>query len=132
MSSKGIDVLLTTGRTLAQGRTMELGKNSKGYQDAVSVCEIDRSTLELLGIKEGDPVRVATSEGSVVVFSKVDPRGRAGIVFIPVGPYSNAVIPSRTGGTGMPGFKAVRASLTAALDSPVLPLDQLLRGFTQR
>ena len=56
MSTTGVKALLTTGRTLKQGRGMEIGKLSEDYFQAVAICEMDKTTLETLGLQEGDPV----------------------------------------------------------------------------
>jgi formylmethanofuran dehydrogenase subunit D len=38
MNSGSVKVLLTSGRTLSQGRAMEKGKITSDYEDAVAVC----------------------------------------------------------------------------------------------
>ncbi len=127
MSSVGVAAILTSGRTLKQGRGMELGKLSKEYADEVAVCEMDATTLDVLGIPEGSPVLVQSSFGSVVVKSRVNRNAEPGIVFIPCGPYANMVIGSNTDATGMPDFKDTPVEIFAAPTREVVPLDQLLR-----
>ena len=131
MNNEGLEVLLTSGRTLKQGRGMEIGKLSKDYFDAVSICEMDQSTLESLGIEEGDPVTVETDVGKVVVASKVDRRAKPGVVFMPCGPYANAITGPDTLESGMPAFKAVFARLYSAKGQTVLTVEELLKQMME-
>lgn len=131
MSRVGVEALLTSGRTLKQGRAMELGKLGPEYFKEVGFCEMDKVTLETLGLDEGDPVRVETIHGSVVVASKLDRRAEPGVVFIPCGPYANVVTGSDTENTGMPNFKSVVAQLFAAKGENVLDVQELLKQIVE-
>ena len=131
MSRVGVEALLTSGRTLKQGRAMELGKLGPEYLKEVGICEMDKVTMEALGIGEGDPVRVETMHGSVVVTCKIDRRAEPGVVFIPCGPYANAVTSSDTEGTGMPAFKGVSAQLFAAKGEKVPTVEELLKQIVE-
>jgi formylmethanofuran dehydrogenase subunit D len=92
---------------------------------------MDTVTLESLGLEEGDPVRVETKYGSVIVSSKIDRRAEPGVVFIPCGPYANAIIGSETEGTGMPEFKGITAQLFAAKGKKVLDVEKLLKQMVE-
>ena len=131
MSRVGVEALLTSGRTLKQGRAMELGKLGPEYLKEVGICEMDKVTLEALGLDEGDPVRVETMHGSVVVTCKIDRRAEPGVVFIPCGPYANAVTGSDTEGTGMPRFKGMSAQLFAAKGEKVPSVEELLKQLVE-
>jgi len=110
---------------------MELGKLGPEYLKEVGICEMDKVTLEALGIDEGDTVRVETIHGSVVVMSKIDRRADPGVVFIPCGPYANAVTGSDTEATGMPNFKGVSAQLFAAKGENVPDVKELLKQMVE-
>ena len=131
MSRVGVEALVTSGRTLKQGRAMELGKLGPEYLKEVAICEMDKVTLEALGIEEGDPVCVETIHGSVVVTSKIDRRAEPGVVFIPCGPYANAITGSDTEQTGMPDFKSVTAKIFAAKGETVLGVKELLKHIVE-
>ena len=126
MSKVGVKVLLISGRTLKQGRGMEIGKLTKDYFDAVSICEMDKTTLETLGLEEGDPVKVETDLASIIVYGKLDRRAEPGIVFIPAGPYANALTDSDTEQTGMPNFKGIPATLFPAKGEKVPSIKEVL------
>ncbi|TXT56112.1 MAG: hypothetical protein BAJATHORv1_30498 [Candidatus Thorarchaeota archaeon] len=126
MSKTGVKVKLTTGRTLRQGVSMEVGKLSPEYFEAVAVCELDKTTFSVLDIEEGDPVRVETIEGSVIVRSKLDRRAEPGVAFIPCGPYANMIMNADTEMTGMPRFKEMEAIIFAAKDETILSIEELM------
>jgi formylmethanofuran dehydrogenase subunit D len=110
---------------------MELGKLGPEYFKEVAICEMDKVTLEALGIAEGDPVRVETIHGSVVVTSKIDRRAEPGVVFIPCGPYANAITGSDTEQSGMPDFKGVSAQIFAAKGETVPDVKELLKRIVE-
>ncbi|MHA2423659.1 MAG: molybdopterin dinucleotide binding domain-containing protein [Candidatus Thorarchaeota archaeon] len=116
-----------SGRTLMQGRTMEIGKLSDGYRDAVGYCELDATVLESLGISAGDPIEVETIHGQVIVKSKKSRAKDPGLAFIPTGPYYNVLLDSDTQESGMPSYKGIEAKVFAASGKEVTPLRDLLK-----
>ncbi|NHI82751.1 MAG: hypothetical protein EAX81_00420 [Candidatus Thorarchaeota archaeon] len=126
MKKVGVKAVLISGRTLQQGRTSELGKLSEDYLSSVAVCEMDANTMEVLGIHEGDAVRLETLLGDVVVRSKLDQNARPGVVFMPWGPHANTILGSETHGCGMPSYKGVPVILFPAPDTSVRTIDDLL------
>jgi formylmethanofuran dehydrogenase subunit D len=131
MTDVGVKMLLTTGRTLAQGRAMELGKLSKEYQDAVAVCEVGSTVLDVLGVADGDHVRVESLLGSIIVRVKLDHQAGPGVAFMPCGPYANAIMGSDTEESGMPDFKGVQCTVFAAKSERILTPAQLLGRITE-
>ncbi len=110
---------------------MELGKLNQEYIDAVAICEIDKSTFSALGVEEGDPVRIETTYGSVVVRSALDRRAEPGVAFIPCGPYANVILESDTSESGMPGFKTMDAKILPAKGESILSTEELLKIMTE-
>jgi len=109
---KGLQIMeltLITGRTVEQGCTKEHAKISGEYMMSVAICEMNAEDMKRLGVKDGGNVKISTEIGSIVVKAVKSRRIRTpGIVFIPFGPWVNAILPSDTEGTGMPllkGFK---------------------------
>ncbi|MCK5239668.1 MAG: tRNA CCA-pyrophosphorylase [Candidatus Thorarchaeota archaeon] len=127
MNRVGVAVLLMSGRTLIQGRNMEIGKLTDGYRDAVAYCELDVTVLETLGISAGDPVELETLHGQVIVKSKKSRTSEPQIAFVPTGPYYNALLDSDTQESGMPNFKGIEAKVFAASGKSVTPLRDLLK-----
>jgi formylmethanofuran dehydrogenase subunit D len=121
-------VTLLTGRTIEQGVGKECGKASKEYVESVSVCYIDPDDLKRLGVKEKTNVQVSTEYGSVVVTalkSRRAPHPR--VIFIPYGPWANAVVDPETHGIGMPSLKGIPAYVEPAPEKPVMTLQELLK-----
>ena len=120
-------VTLITGRTIEQGVGKETGKASKQYMESVSVCYIDPEDLKRLGIKEKTNVQVSTNYGSVVVKAVKSLRTpHPGVIFIPYGPWANAVVNPETHSIGMPSLKGIPAEVEPASDKPILTLENLL------
>lgn len=126
--NSAVHVTLLTGRTIEQGVGKEQGKASKEYEESVSVCYMDPVDMQKLGIKDGTSVLVSTSYGSIAVKAAKSLRApHPGIVYIPYGPWANAVVNPETHGIGMPSFKGIPAEVEVAIDKPVLALGELLR-----
>jgi len=124
-----LQVTLVTGRTIEQGVGKERGKASKEYVESVSVCHIDAEDLKKLGIKEKTNVSISTDYGSIVVKALKSPRSpHPGIIFIPYGPWANAVVNPETHSIGMPSLKGIPAQIEPAPDKPLLSLEELLKG----
>ena len=120
-----IEVLITSGRTLSQGRAMEKGKTTPDYEDAVAICELDSTAMESLGIQNGDTITVKSGIGKIAVKAKLNKMLHPGIAFIPCGPYFNYLLESYTQHTGMPGFKSLAASIDAAPGAKISNVEEL-------
>jgi formylmethanofuran dehydrogenase subunit D len=121
-------VILLTGRTIDQGVGKEHGKASEDYMQSVSVCYIDPEDLKSLGVKEKTNVQVSTDYGTVVLKALKSSTGpHQGIVFIPYGPWANAVAATETDSTGMPTLKGIPARVEPAPNKLALSLSELLK-----
>ncbi len=123
-----LKVILTTGRTIAQGEAKETGKAGDEYTNSAGICELDPTDMKKLKAKEGDSLKVTTSAGDIVlkaVKSKQTPH--VGLIFIPLGPWANAVVDPDTTSTGMPSFKGIPAEIELAKDEKVLGARELVR-----
>jgi len=119
---------LLTGRTIEQGVGKERGKASKEYVESVSVCYMDPEDLKKLGIKEKTNIQVSTNYGSVVLKAMKSLRApHPGVIFIPYGPWANAVVDPETHSIGMPSLKGIPAEIQPASDKPLLGLEELLK-----
>jgi formylmethanofuran dehydrogenase subunit D len=122
-----LEFILITGRTIEQGCGKESGKLSKQYLENVAVCEMNSDDMKKLKVSDGGNVQVTTAYGSVIVKAKKSRRIRGpGTVFIPYGPWANAVLSSSTDGTGMPLLKGIKATVEPT-DMEFLDLHDLLR-----
>jgi len=127
MTYQKMKVTLLTGRTIDQGVGKEHGKASKKYIESVSICYVDSEDLKKLGIKEKTNIMVSTEHGCVVVKAIKSLRGpHPGVIFIPYGPWANAVVDPETHSIGMPSLKGIPAEIEPAPNKLVLSLEELL------
>jgi formylmethanofuran dehydrogenase subunit D len=127
MNSGSVKVLLTSGRTLSQGRAMEKGKITSDYEDAVAVCELDTTAMETLGIENGETVVVKSGIGEIAVKAKLNKDLHPGMAFIPCGPYFNYLLDSYTQHTGMPEFKSLTVTINAAQGTKISTVEELAK-----
>ena len=129
MVEQKLRVTLLSGRTIEQGVGKEQGKSSRGYFEACSMVYMDSGDMKKLGLRKGDNVLVATPQGSVVLKAVKYPRGDIpGLIYIPYGPWANAVCSDATTGIGMPSFKGTPAEVEPASDKSVLTMAELLKS----
>jgi formylmethanofuran dehydrogenase subunit D len=122
----GMGFILITGRTINQGCGKEHGKFSGEYLANVAVCEMNPEDMRRLNVKDGMNVRVTTEAGSVIVKAKKSRRIKTpGVIFIPYGPWANAVLKSESEGTGMPLLKGLKANVEPTWEE-VSSLEDLL------
>lgn len=127
-----MDFILITGRTIDQGCSKERGKFSEEYMLNVAVCEMNAEDMDKLNIRDGDNVKVTTEVGSVIVKAKKSRRIRTpGIIFIPYGPWANAILKPETEGTGMPLLKGSKARVEPT-NEPISSLRELLAKTYKR
>ena len=90
---------------------------------------MDGGDMKKLGLKDGQNVQITTPNGSVVLRAVKYPRASTpGLVYIPYGPWANAIVSDATTSIGMPSFKGTPAEVEAAPDKPVLTMEELLRS----
>ncbi len=124
---EGIKAILISGRTMIQGQNLD-SKLSEEYFNEVAVCELHVQDMASLGVAPGEPVKVTTAFGSVVVKAKQDEGNPVGMVFIPMGPWANALVSGNTHGAGMPSYKGIAATVEKTT-GPVLSVKELMRTY---
>jgi len=120
-----VNFLLNTGRTIAQGSTVER-KNSTKYREEASAVSMNPVDMFELMVEQGDRVRVKSGAGEVVMWVRQDPGLVRGKVFVCLGPYANHLVGPETHGTGMPDFKSTPVSIEPT-DDPVPSVAMLMR-----
>ena len=90
---------------------------------------MDGGDMKKLGVKNNTNVLVTTPHGSVVLKAVKYPRSSMpGLIYIPYGPWANAVCSDTTTSIGMPSFKGTPAEVEAAPDKPLLSMAELLKS----
>ena len=127
MVEQKLTVTLLTGRTIEQGIGKEKGKASKEYFDACSMCYMDADDMKKLGINNNTNILVKTPYGSIILKAVKYPRAATpGLIYIPYGPWANAICSDETTSIGMPSFKGTPAEVRPAPDKQVLTMKELL------
>jgi formylmethanofuran dehydrogenase subunit D len=133
MVEQKLKVTLLTGRTIEQGVGKEYGKSSHEYFEACSMCYMDPEDMVKLGIKNNTNILVTTTSGSIVLRAVKYTRGATpGLIYIPYGPWANAICSDATTSIGMPSFKGTPAEVEAAPDKTVLSMEELLKNLFGR
>ena len=120
-----MDFILITGRTIEQGETLH-EKCKESYMKACAICEMNKKDMEKLGVKNGDTVKISSSAGEVHVYVKESDSVDEGIIFMPMGPWANSLVPAGTDSIGMPTFKGIKVKVEKS-DGVVLRGDELIR-----
>jgi formylmethanofuran dehydrogenase subunit D len=124
---EGISVNLISGRTAVQGQNLD-SKLTDEYFAEVARCDLNGADMERLGVAKDDPVKVTTAHGQVVVRAKQDDGLQEGVIFVPMGPWANAVVSGDTHGAGMPSFKGIDAMVKKTTE-PVLTVKELMHTY---
>ena len=102
--------ILITGRTVQQAVGLHKGKDSDAYRRATALVEMNAADMALLGIEEGQVVRLHNANGQVDIPVHIG-TVPSKIVFVPMGPVVNSLIGPETEGTGMPSFKGLKVEI---------------------
>ncbi len=131
MEARKLEVVLVTGRSIYQGTGKESGKTSPEYAEEVSSCFMDPEDARALGVRDGDPVRVTTDFGSLVLRARIvgEERRQRGVIFVPYGPYASILVSHETHSTGMPSLKGLRATVEPAPGEEPMSITELLERF---
>jgi len=124
---EGMNVNLISGRTTVQGQNLD-SKLTEKYFDEVARCDMNGSDMEKLGVAKDDKVKVTTAYGTVIVKAKQDDGNPEGLIFIPMGPWANAVVSGDTHGAGMPSFKGIDAEIEKT-EEEVLQVKELMQTY---
>lgn len=126
---KQVQVTLISGRTARQGIGLEVGKQSEGYIQSVRTVMLCPEDASALGLAEGQPVKVSTGQGAVVVNWANDKNLGKGMAFFTYGLWANQVYASSTDGTGMPILKGIDATISPAEGEKVLSLGEIVESL---
>jgi formylmethanofuran dehydrogenase subunit D len=126
---KQVKVILVSGRTMKQGIGLEEGKQSEGYLQSVRTIMLCPEDISALCLAEGQPVKVSSGHGVVVVHWATDKNLGKGMAFFPYGPWANQVYASSTDGTGMPILKGIDATIAPAEGERVLSLREIIESL---
>lgn len=105
-----LKLVLNTGRSIDQGKTRH-DKFTDEYRKATAIALFNKRDMDQASLIEGDVVSLSTYGGSVRLVAKESKYVNEGIVFVPLGPYANALIPEETK-DGSPFYKSLHVSVS--------------------
>ena len=111
-----LKLVLNTGRSIDQGKTRH-DKFTKEYKDATDVAFFNKKDMEEANLVGGEVVSLSTYGGKVNVIAKESKYVDGGMVFVPLGPYANALVPMETK-DGSPYYKSLDVSAVRSMGKP--------------
>ncbi|MHA1299649.1 MAG: molybdopterin dinucleotide binding domain-containing protein [Candidatus Helarchaeota archaeon] len=125
-----LDLILITGRTIDQGRSLEGGKLGDEAIISTGSAFLDSEDMKKLKILTGTLVKVKTEFGEIVVRARISPeQPHPGIVYIPMGIYANAIVDPETDSTGMPSYKGIKATVEKATGEKMLTPAEIIASY---
>ena len=100
------------------------GKNSDDYSKIASLIQLHKSDFQRLSLKDGDRVAVKSKSGSINVLAKIGEKMEEGIVVMPYGPWSLALV-SIPSDDAPPQLHGIEISISRS-DEPITSIDSLL------
>jgi formylmethanofuran dehydrogenase subunit D len=110
LGSPAKEMILITVRTVKQGESIDR-KGSEDYYNSISSCEIDAEDFPELGIRDNDNIQISHNGKGIVVHARKSKNSpHRGMIFLPLGPLANYLIPAETM-DGMPSFKGIKVKV---------------------
>ncbi len=121
LSTPEYNVTIVTHRDIFQNAALESSRFTEEYEKLSAVINIDKQDMDRIGIKDNDTVVVRNSSGKIAVLAQGSgyEEPHPGVAYMFNSPWSNALVSSETGGSGVPAFKSIKAVISKAKDEPV-------------
>jgi formylmethanofuran dehydrogenase subunit D len=113
-----INVLLTTVRTIEQGKRADSDKESKEYFDETAIVLLNKEDIKKLSVENNDPVKIRTKYGEVIVKVKEAEETKEGIALVPVGLWANMITGNSVQSNGIPFLKNIQATIESTDELP--------------
>ncbi|WP_340817946.1 molybdopterin dinucleotide binding domain-containing protein [Methanolobus sp. WCC4] len=127
LAAPEVKMKIVTYRDVFQNTAQETSRFGEDYEKLSAVIKLDPKDISRLTIKAGETVVVRNAFGKVVVTAQVSDNEGAhpGIAYMVNGPWSNALVPDETGGTGVPKFKDFEATVQGAKGEKVTGIQEI-------
>jgi formylmethanofuran dehydrogenase subunit D len=110
-----VEVTVVTVRDIFQDEAGRKSRFSDEYRDKSAQIILDKQDMAGLGAKDGQKLRVKNDVGSVVVAAKTsEDNPHPGLAFMYNSPWSNQLVSDAVTGSSIPGFKSIKATISAA------------------
>jgi formylmethanofuran dehydrogenase subunit D len=129
LTTPEIKVKIVTCRDIFQDKAMIENRFGEEYRNHSAIIKLDLTDLSQLNVKKGDTVILKNSFGRIVV--KAEESGtetpHRGIAYMPKSPWSNVLVSDETGGTGIPRFEDISATVSSAKGEKVTEMEALFK-----
>lgn len=127
LAAPEIKLKVITYRDVFQDSAKESSRFGDEYEKLSAIIRLDPKDISKLAIKEGDTVFVKNGFGKVVVRAQKSgyEQPHPGIAYMVNGPWSNALVPDETDGTGVPRFKDFEATVQGAKGEKVTGIKEI-------
>lgn len=127
LAAPEIKLKIITYRNVFQNTAQETSRFGEDYEKLSAVIKLDPKDIVKLSIKDGETVIVKNTSGKVVVTAQSSGYEEAhpGIAYMVNSPWSNALVPDETGGTGVPKFKDFEATVQGAKGEKVTGIKEI-------
>lgn len=129
LTTPEIKVKIITYRDIFQDKAMIENRFGEEYRNHSAIIKLDPADLSQLSVKKGDTVILKNSFGKIVV--RAEESGydtpHKGIAYMPKSPWSNVLVSDETGGTGIPKFKDISATVTSAKGEKITEMEALFK-----
>lgn len=129
LTAPEIKVKIITYRDIFQDKAMIENRFGEEYRNHSAIIKLDPADLSQLNVKKGDTVILKNSFGKTVV--RAEESGyetpHKGIAYMPKSPWANVLVSDETGGTGIPRFKDISATVTSAKGEKVTEMEVLFK-----
>jgi len=112
-----VEVTVVTMRDIFQDEAGRKSRFSDEYRDQSALIILDKQDMATLGAKDGQKLRVLVKNdvGSVVVAAKTsEDNPHQGLAFMYNSPWSNQLVSDAVSDSSIPGFKSIKATISAA------------------
>jgi formylmethanofuran dehydrogenase subunit D len=123
------EIKITTYRDIFQVEVQERDRFGKDYEKLSACITMSKNDIVKMGLKSGDRVKVASTNGSIVVEVRESKREEpGGVAFMVNSPWSNVLVSGDTGGKGIPEFKNITAKISLVKEE-ITSLESLMEYF---
>ncbi|HUS75725.1 MAG TPA: molybdopterin dinucleotide binding domain-containing protein [Methanothrix sp.] len=110
-----VEVTVVTMRDIFQDEAGRKSRFSDEYRDQSALIILDKQDMATLGAKDGQSLQVKNDVGSVVVAAKTsEDNPHQGLAFMYNSPWSNQLVSDAVSDSSIPGFKSIKATISAA------------------
>jgi len=110
-----VEVTVVTMRDIFQDEAGRKSRFSDEYRDQSAQIILDKQDMASLGAKDGQKLLVKNDVGSVVVAAKTsEDNPHPGLAFMYNSPWSNQLVSDAVSDSSIPGFKSIKATISAA------------------